>query len=83
MGDDGACGREAGRRRAADVRLDGAVIDAVGPASTSAAAAPTTVDLTGYVLLPAAVEPHAHLDKAFLADSWRTRPVTCSARSRR
>ena len=27
-----------------------------------------TVDLTGYVLLPAAVEPHAHLDKAFLAE---------------
>ena len=26
------------------------------------------VDLTGYVLLPAAVEPHAHLDKAFLAE---------------
>ena len=27
-----------------------------------------TVDLTGYVLLPSAVEPHAHLDKAFLAE---------------
>src|SRR5262245_20586326 len=26
------------------------------------------VDLTGYVLLPSAVEPHAHLDKAFLAE---------------
>ncbi len=26
------------------------------------------VDLTGYVLSPAAVEPHAHLDKAFLAE---------------
>ena len=25
-------------------------------------------DLDGYLLLPAAVEPHAHLDKAFLAD---------------
>jgi len=27
-----------------------------------------TVDLSGHVLLPAAVEPHAHLDKAFLAE---------------
>lgn len=26
------------------------------------------VDLDGYVLLPSAVEPHAHLDKAFLAE---------------
>ena len=26
------------------------------------------VDLDGYLLLPAAVEPHAHLDKAFLAE---------------
>ena len=26
------------------------------------------VELDGYLLLPAAVEPHAHLDKAFLAD---------------
>jgi cytosine deaminase len=26
------------------------------------------IDLDGYVLLPAAVEPHAHLDKAFLAE---------------
>lgn len=28
----------------------------------------TVEDLSGYVLLPAAVEPHAHLDKAFLAE---------------
>jgi cytosine/creatinine deaminase len=28
-------------------------------------------DLTGYLLLPAAVEPHAHLDKAFLAELVR------------
>jgi cytosine/creatinine deaminase len=27
-----------------------------------------TVDLAGYVLLPSGVEPHAHLDKAFLAE---------------
>jgi cytosine deaminase len=28
----------------------------------------TVVDLTGWIVLPAAVEPHAHLDKAFLAE---------------
>ena len=28
----------------------------------------STEDLAGHVLLPAAVEPHAHLDKAFLAE---------------
>jgi cytosine deaminase len=33
-----------------------------------------TVDLSGYLLLPAAVEPHAHLDKAYLAE--RTGDVT-------
>lgn len=27
-----------------------------------------TVDLTGWLLVPAATEPHAHLDKAFLAE---------------
>ncbi len=55
---------------AADVRLDGATIAAVGaPGSLPAADdADDVVELRGHVLLPAAVEPHAHLDKAFLAD---------------
>ncbi len=50
----------------ADVRLRGDRIEAVGPQVTG----PDDVveDLAGYVLSPAAVEPHAHLDKAFLAE---------------
>jgi cytosine deaminase len=53
-----------------DVLVDGDVIAAIGTdvASHTAGPAATVVDLTGYVLLPAAVEPHAHLDKAFLAE---------------
>ena len=48
------------------VRIDDGVIAAIGtdPPDTGA----ERVDLDGYVLLPAAVEPHAHLDKAFLAE---------------
>ncbi len=37
------------------------------------AGADTTIDLTGHLLLPAAVEPHAHLDKAFLAERVENR----------
>ena len=47
--------------------IDG-TITAVGEQRRRARTAPRRVDLTGYVLLPAAVEPHAHLDKAFLAE---------------
>lgn len=44
-------------------------VDAVGvEADRLAREAPTgRLDLSGYVLLPAAAEPHAHLDKAMLA----------------
>jgi cytosine deaminase len=49
-----------------DVVLDGATVAAVEPAGT-AAADPASLDLTGFLLLPAPAEPHAHLDKAF---SW-------------
>ncbi len=52
---------------AADVRLQGPSIAAVtapgGPANGS-----RIVDLAGHLVLPAAVEAHAHLDKAFLAE---------------
>jgi cytosine/creatinine deaminase len=33
----------------------------------------TSVDLAGHLLLPAALEPHAHLDKAFLAERVENR----------
>ena len=58
--------------REVDVRLEGGRIADVAPAggasATSGAAADDVVDLAGHLLLPAAVEPHAHLDKAFLAE---------------
>ena len=38
-------------------------------ASSIATPADETVDLSGWLLSPAAVEPHAHLDKAFLAEA--------------
>jgi cytosine deaminase len=51
----------------ADVRIDGDRIGAVA-ASLAPEQGEEVLDLTGYVLVPAAVEPHAHLDKALLAD---------------
>jgi len=55
--------------RVVDVTISGGLIAAVH--STGTAPPPegsATADLDGFVLSPAAVEPHAHLDKAFLAD---------------
>lgn len=47
-----------------NVLLRGAVIEAVG-----AQAGTETLDLDGYLLLPAPAEAHAHLDKAYTADA--------------
>ncbi|MFC1433004.1 hydrolase [Streptacidiphilus sp. N1-3] len=49
--------------RTVDVRITGDRIEAVGAAGSLSAA--ERLDLTGYLLLPAPVEPHAHLDEAF------------------
>jgi cytosine deaminase len=49
-----------------DVRLEGDRVDELGPAGTLGG--DETLDLSGYVLLPAPAEPHAHLDKALTAD---------------
>ncbi len=46
-----------------DVEIDGPLVTAVRLATGDPIAADDT-DLTGYVLLPAPAEPHAHLDKA-------------------
>jgi cytosine deaminase len=54
-----------------DVRLDGEVITAVG--DDLAGPSDAVVDLSGHVLLTAAVEPHAHLDKAFLSERLENR----------
>jgi cytosine deaminase len=58
--------------RTADVSIRDGSIEAVeggGTITRDVAAIPGTVlDLRGYLLLPAPVEPHAHLDKAYSAD---------------
>ncbi len=45
--------------------VDGVITEISTSISTTA---DETVDLAGYLLSPSAVEPHAHLDKAFLAE---------------
>jgi cytosine deaminase len=47
-----------------DVRITDATVTEIAPAGTLA---DSDLDLTGFLLLPAPAEPHAHLDKAF---SW-------------
>jgi cytosine deaminase len=55
--------------RLVDVVLSEGRIAAIGEVGTiERPAGAETTDLAGYLLLPAAVEPHAHLDKAFLAE---------------
>ncbi|MGQ4387770.1 amidohydrolase family protein [Streptomyces sp. SAS_270] len=69
------CGARLTDGRTVDVRLGGGRIEAVGTAgslASSGAGVPeepgTRVDLSGYLLLPAPVEPHAHSDTALSAD---------------
>ncbi|WP_328969004.1 amidohydrolase family protein [Streptomyces sp. NBC_00239] len=54
--------------RTVDVRLSGGRIEAVGAAGSLAAPTASRVDLSGYLLLPAPAEPHAHGDTALTAD---------------
>lgn len=56
--------------RHVDVLLDGGIVAEIAPAGALGAASGghEAVDLSGYLLLPAPAEPHAHLDKAFTAD---------------
>lgn len=67
------CGARLTDGRTVDVRLGGGRIEAVGTAGSLAPgpvrAAGTRVDLTGYLLLPAPAEPHAHADTALSADA--------------
>ncbi len=54
-----------------DLRLEGGRITDVGTPQASnlqATAQDTVVDASGYLVLPAPAEPHAHLDKALTAD---------------
>lgn len=50
-----------------DIHVAGGVIAEMGADLTVPVGA-ELVDLSGYVVLPCAIEAHAHLDKAFLAD---------------
>ncbi|WP_405955346.1 amidohydrolase family protein [Streptomyces phaeochromogenes] len=61
------CGARLTDGRTVDVRLGGGRIEAVGTAG-SLTAHSARVDLTGYLLLPAPAEPHAHGDTALSAD---------------
>ncbi len=49
--------------RSVDIRIGAGRIEEIGPAGRLSA--PERLDLSGYLLLPAPVEPHAHLDEAF------------------
>ncbi|WAZ23466.1 amidohydrolase family protein [Streptomyces cinnabarinus] len=67
------CGARLTDGRTVDVRLGGGRIEAVGTAGSltesGTHACGTRVDLTGYLLLPAPAEPHAHGDTALSADA--------------
>ncbi|MEV6104667.1 hydrolase [Streptomyces sp. NPDC051940] len=70
--------------RIVDVRLGGGRIQAVGTAGSLVPAQAeqsrgSLVDLTGYLLLPAPAEPHAHGESAFTADPEE--PVACTAQN--
>ncbi|MYX44760.1 hydrolase, partial [Streptomyces sp. SID89] len=54
------CGARLTDGRAVDVRLAGGRIEAVGTAGSLDPARGARVDLTGWLLLPAPAEPHAH-----------------------
>ncbi|MEU1145467.1 amidohydrolase family protein [Streptomyces sp. NPDC005863] len=62
------CGARLTDGRTVDVRLGGGRIEAVGTAGSLSTHA-ARVDLSGYLLLPAAAEPHGHGDTALSADS--------------
>jgi cytosine deaminase len=51
-----------------DIATDNGLIAWIGPTNSSTVACNKNIDLNGYVLTSSFVEPHAHLDKAFLAD---------------
>ncbi|MEV0439060.1 amidohydrolase family protein [Streptomyces spectabilis] len=71
------CGARLTDGRTVDVRLGAGRIEAVGTAGSLSAHA-ARVDLSGYLLLPAAAEPHVHGDTALSA--LRAGPVSYDAR---
>jgi cytosine deaminase len=74
LGDEGTPDDEAPTVGRFDVQVTGATVTAIGPpgtisAAVTAAATEPVIDLSGYLLLPAPAEPHAHLDKALTIDT--------------
>ncbi|MER5572519.1 hydrolase, partial [Streptomyces massasporeus] len=67
------CGARLTDGRTVDVRLGSGRIEAVGTAGSlgvgGTRACRARVDLSGYLLLPAPAEPHAHADTALSADA--------------
>lgn len=53
--------------RLVDIAIKNGVITSIADGPSSAAS-DVEYDLHGYIVMPSFVEPHAHLDKAFLAD---------------
>jgi cytosine deaminase len=51
-----------------DIATDNGLIAWIGPTNNSPVVSIQNVNLNGYILSSAFVEPHAHLDKAYLAD---------------
>ncbi|GAA2409984.1 hydrolase [Streptomyces glaucosporus] len=71
--------------RTVDVRIGGGRIEAVGaaggvppPPASRPPSRTVRVDLTGYLLLPAPAEPHAHYDTALTADPGHAPPPDAS-----
>ena len=54
--------------RAVDIHVSDGLITSVVDSGTDVAAAATSDDLRGWLVLPALAEPHAHLDKALTAE---------------
>ena len=51
-----------------DVELANGIVTAIAPANSLQSPSDSTLDLSGYLLLTAPAEPHAHLDKALSFD---------------
>ena len=51
-----------------DVHVSGGFITSIAPAFSSTSSKDSHIDANGWLLLPPFVEPHAHLDKAFLSE---------------
>ncbi|MEZ0065526.1 cytosine deaminase [Streptacidiphilus sp. MAP12-20] len=62
--------------RSVDVRISGERIEAVG--TVGSLSAPERLDLSGYLLVPSPVEPHAHLDEAFTAGGPGAAPTAAT-----